>query len=311
MNIHLIPNIVNDSVRVAEELPIGIQTMNIPVLWEKSNKGKGNVIAIIDSGCEVTHPELKDNIIGGVNFTRDDDGDPDIYTDYTGHGTHVAGIIAAQNNSRIIGIAPESKLLILKVIDHSDNGEYKSLIQAIQYAVSWRGINGEKVNIINLSIGGTIDDPGLSEVIDKSIQSDIILIAASGNYGDDIAETDEILYPAYYNKVIEIGSINQAYQVSRFSNSNNRIDFVAPGEKILSTYLGGTYAELSGTSMAAPHVTGLVSLLINHLNLNNSSYKYEKIYAYLLNSCEDLNLSKKLQGNGLIRIKDVSPDFSE
>lgn len=66
MNIHLIPNIVNDSVRVAEELPIGIQTMNIPVLWEKSNKGKGNVIAIIDSGCEVTHPELKDNIIGGL-----------------------------------------------------------------------------------------------------------------------------------------------------------------------------------------------------------------------------------------------------
>ncbi|MBG9597788.1 hypothetical protein ABE17_13135 [Bacillus mycoides] len=303
MNIHIFPNALSSTTQTAENISKGIQIMNIPILWQKSNKGKGNVIAVIDSGCEVTHPELKGNIIGGYNFTQDDNGDPNIYTDYIGHGTHVAGIIAAQNNNKVIGVAPESKLLILKVIDHSDNGEYKNLIKAIQYAVSWRGINGEKVSAINLSIGGSIDDPILSQAIETAIQSGIILIAASGNYGDGIAESNEILYPAYYNKVVEIGSVNQDYKISSFSNSNNRIDFVAPGEKILSTYLEGTYAELTGTSMAAPHVTGLVSLLINYLDLNNSPYKYEKIYTYLLNNCKDLNISEKLQGNGLIEIK--------
>lgn len=303
MNINILPNTLNNTVRTTEKISKGIEIMNIPALWGKSNKGKGNIIAVIDSGCETTHPELKNNIIGGYNFTQDDDGNPNIYTDYIGHGTHVAGIIAAQNNSKIIGIAPESKLLILKVIDSSDNGEYKNLIKAIRYASAWRGINGEQVSVINLSIGGSIDDPDLSQAVEEAIQAGIILIAASGNYGDDLAETDEILYPAYYNKVIEIGSINQNYKISSFSNSNNRVDFVAPGEKILSTYLGGTYAELTGTSMAAPHVTGLISLLINHLDLNNSPYRYEKIYAYLLKNCKSLSVSEKLQGNGLIQIK--------
>ncbi|WP_306008488.1 S8 family peptidase [Bacillus sp. MMSF_3353] len=303
MNIHILPNTLNNAIRTPEKISKGIEIMNIPAFWEKSNKGKGNIIAVIDSGCETTHPELKNNIIGGYNFTQDDDGNPNIYTDYIGHGTHVVGTIAAQNNSKIIGIAPESKLLILKVIDSSDNGEYKNLIKAIQYASAWRGINGEKVSVINLSIGGSIDDPDLSQAVEAAIQAGIILIAASGNYGDDLAETDEILYPAYYNKVIEIGSINQNYKISSFSNSNNRVDFVAPGEKILSTYLGGTYAELTGTSMAAPHVTGLISLLINHLDLNNSPYRYEKIYAYLLKNCKSLSVSEKLQGNGLIQIK--------
>lgn len=303
MNIHILPNTLNNTIRTTEKISKGIEIMNIPAFWGKSNKGKGNIIAVIDSGCETTHPELKNNIIGGYNFTQDDDGNPNIYTDYIGHGTHVAGIIAAQNNSKIIGIAPESKLLILKVIDNSDNGEYKNLIKAIQYASAWRGINGEKVSVINLSIGGSIDDLDLSQAVEAAIQAGIILIAASGNYGDDLAETDEILYPAYYNKVIEIGSINQNYKISSFSNSNNRVDFVTPGEKILSTYLGGTYAELTGTSMAAPHVTGLISLLINHLDLNNSPYRYEKIYAYLLKNCKSLSVSEKLQGNGLIQIK--------
>lgn len=121
--LRLIPYQVNEVVEVVSEMPEGINMIGAPKIWEKS-KGKGITVAILDTGCDITHPDLSERIIGGWNFTDDDNGNPDLYTDYNGHGTHVAGTIAAaQNNNGVIGVAPEASLLILKVLNKNGSGQ--------------------------------------------------------------------------------------------------------------------------------------------------------------------------------------------
>src|SRR3954452_8125469 len=106
--LRLIPYQVNEVVEVVSEAPKGIEMIEAPKIWENS-KGKGITVAILDTGCDVTHPDLSERIIGGRNFTDDDNGNPDVYTDYNGHGTHVSGTIAAvQNGTGVIGVAPEA-----------------------------------------------------------------------------------------------------------------------------------------------------------------------------------------------------------
>ncbi|MCY7735602.1 S8 family serine peptidase, partial [Bacillus safensis] len=115
--IRLIPYEVKANVMEAKETPESIQEIKAPELWSSGFKGKGITIAVLDTGCDTEHPDLKDQIIGGKNFTDDDDGDAENVKDYNGHGTHVAGTIAATDqNGGILGVAPEAKLLIVKVL---------------------------------------------------------------------------------------------------------------------------------------------------------------------------------------------------
>ena len=168
-----------------KKIPEGIEMIKAIDVWGISEKGKGIVIAIIDTGCEINHPDLKENIISGYNFTKDDNNNPNIYKDYRGHGTHVAGIIAASDNGKgIVGVAPESKLLILKVIDKNGIGSYENLIKAIEFSINWEGPNKEKVSIINISLGGSLPDKKLYTTIKRAKKKGIVLIAASGNEGD-------------------------------------------------------------------------------------------------------------------------------
>lgn len=125
-------------------IPMGVNMINAPILWRQGYKGEGITIAVIDSGCS-SHPDLKNNIIGGKNFTQEDDGNTDIFEDYKGHGTHVAGTIAG--NGHILGVAPNSKLLILKVLDKNGNGNMLNVVSAINYAIQ------QKVDIISMSLG--------------------------------------------------------------------------------------------------------------------------------------------------------------
>ncbi|OHY73349.1 S8 family peptidase [Priestia aryabhattai] len=273
-------------------------------IWKESKKGKDIITAVIDSGCTVQHPHLKDNIIGVYNFTIDDEGDLNNVTDYVGHGTHVSGIIAASSNKfGAVGVAPESKLLILKVIDKSGIGNYINLIRAIKYAMNWRGPNQEKVSIINLSLGGVNHSEELHETIKKARNEGIILVSASGNGGDGNYSTDERLFPGYYKEVIQVGSINLEGVPSYFSNSNLNLDFVAPGERILSTHIDNKYRELTGTSMAAPHISGLVALVLNLLKKENKELNFFSVYEFLLSKSKRLGFSSNQEGNGLVHLK--------
>lgn len=298
--LHLIPYQVNALVEVVSEVPEGIEMIEAPKIWEKS-KGKGITVAILDTGCDGTHPDLSERIIGGRNFTDDDNGNPDVYTDYNGHGTHVAGTIAAIHNDKgVIGVAPEASLLILKVLDKNGSGQYDWIINGINYAVE------QKVDIISMSLGGSEDVPELHQAIQNAVANQILVVCAAGNEGDGQDSSDEWAYPGSYNEVISVGAINLQRRSSEFSNSNNEVDLVAPGEGILSTFLNGKYAKLSGTSMATPHVSGALALIKEMANKNFERNLTEpELYAQLIKRTIPLGNSPKLEGNGLLYLTAV------
>lgn len=133
-----------------KEVPKGVELIQAPKMWNET-KGKGIKIAVLDTGCDLSHADLKDRITGGRNFTDDDNSDPTIFKDYNGHGTHVAGTIAAhENDAGVIGVAPEADLLIVKVLNKDGSGQYEWIINGIHYAIE------QNADIISMSLGGPI-----------------------------------------------------------------------------------------------------------------------------------------------------------
>lgn len=295
------PVSINSIHENAQKISKELDLLKVPELWNQNTKGEGVIIAIIDSGCDLNHQDLKENIIGGYNFTEDDT--PEIFTDYLGHGTHVAGIVAAADNELgIIGVAPKSKLLILKVIDQTEKGSYKNLIRAINYAINWTGPNNEKVSVINMSLGSTKHSEELYQTIKDAKKKGIVLVSAAGNGGDGLDTTFEISYPGFYKEVIQVGAIDSNCRPTKFSNTNVNIDFVAPGENILSTHLQNKYIELSGTSMAAPFVTGAVALILSMLKETDPIMIPYLVYSYLVVHAQKLGFSNAQEGYGLIQV---------
>ncbi|MEH7887191.1 S8 family peptidase [Bacillus sp. JJ1609] len=293
--VRVIPYKVIEENEEINEVPKGVELIQAPQIWNET-KGKGITVAILDTGCEISHPDLKDRIIGGRNFTDDDRSNPDLYSDYNGHGTHVAGTIAASENlAGVIGAAPEASLLIVKVLNKAGSGKYEWIIKGIHHAIE------QKADIISMSLGGPSDVPELHAAIQAAVENNILVVCAAGNEGDGDDSTNEFAYPGCYNEVISVGAINLERGSSDFTNSNNEIDLVAPGEGILSTYLNGKYATLSGTSMAAPHVSGALALIKTYANKHFDRPLTEpELYAQLIRRTVPLGNSPKLEGNGLV-----------
>lgn len=293
--VQLFPYELVDQLETVNEIPKGVEIIQAPEIWPET-KGKGITVAVLDTGCDTDHPDLMDRIIGGYNFTKDDGGDSLKFEDYNGHGTHVAGTIAATlNNSGVVGVAPEANLLILKVLGKNGSGQYAWIIKAIQYAID------QKVDIISMSLGGPNDVKALHDVIIEAVNQKILVVCAAGNDGDGKDSTDEFGYPGFYNEVISVGAVNLERKSSGFTNSNNQVDLVAPGEKIISTYLNGTYATLSGTSMATPHVSGALALL---KVISNAAFERDltvpELYSQLIKRTVPLGNSPNIEGNGLV-----------
>lgn len=268
----------------AEEIPANIREIGAEAKWSKGFTGKGVVIAVLDTGCDVNHPDFQDQIIGGYNFTSDDGGDIQIIRDRNGHGTHVAGIIAAKKNGTgVIGVAPDAKLLILKVLNNEGNGSILSLIEAIHYAVDWRGPDNEKVTAISLSLGSRQPNDKLHDAVKRAVRHDIAVVVASGNDGDGKVDTNEYRYPGAYQEVISVGALN-GKEIADFTNTNENIDLYAPGVKVLSTHIDGDFASLSGTSMAAPHVAGAIALLKEEFqHLTNENPTEAEVFSMVMN----------------------------
>lgn len=245
--------------------PPGVSLIGAQRIWPET-KGINTVVAVVDTGIDYTHHDLKNNVIGGESFVL---GEPD-FMDHNGHGTHVAGTIAA--NGAILGVAPETKLLGIKVLNQFGVGSISSIVQGLSWARKWRGENGEKVNVINMSLGSSLPNSSIRNEIKKAVQEGITVVCAAGNEGDGKPDTVEISYPAYYEETIAVGAIDLETGIANFSNSNDRIDVVAPGVDTYSTYPGGRYVELSGTSMASPHIAGAVALIYSRYLLKFSSY---------------------------------------
>jgi len=140
----LIPFTIQSVLKDTKIIPPGIELISAPIAWEHGYSGNGSVIAVLDTGCDSNHFELKNQIIDGYNFTTDDQGDPKNIMDYNGHGTHVCGTICAEENDKgVIGVAPKAKLLVLKVLSGQGYGETKWVTDGIRYAANWRGPDGE------------------------------------------------------------------------------------------------------------------------------------------------------------------------
>ena len=298
--VKLIPYVMNRGVKNLGKKSYGVSMIQAKNMWSEASRGEGVNIAVIDSGCDIDHESLKDNIVFVRNFTDEDKKNPNIVVDRVGHGTHVAGIIAANgDNKTIVGVAPWANLYILKAIDKTGSGKVSWVINAINYAVE------KKVDIISMSLGMPNDDPKLEKAIKNAINNNILVVCAAGNEGDGNANDFEYSYPASYVDVISVGAVDKRGVPASFSNSNLVVDLVAPGVDIVSTYPNNQFAILSGTSMAAPHVTGSLALLKNWSREEfQRDLTQEEIYAQLIKYTKNLGYPRTVQGNGLVYLKD-------
>jgi subtilisin family serine protease len=216
--------------------------------------GKNKVkVAVVDTGIDTSHPELKNKITYNYNVMNPlKKGAPDL------HGTHVAGIIAAEKNNEVggYGVNPNVSILSIDVFNRSMFSSDYTVAEGILEAVK------QKAQVINLSLGSTYASPIIEDAINKAIEANITVVAAAGNSGANMLE-----YPASFNGVISVGATNSENKLADFSTYGPAVDVVAPGEDIYSSAFdvdkGATYMELDGTSMASPVVAGTVSLLLS------------------------------------------------
>ncbi|CAM3994187.1 S8 family serine peptidase [Paenibacillus alkaliterrae] len=209
--------------------------------------GEGIKVALLDTGIDKESPELR--IAGGVSFVPEESD----YDDYNGHGTAVSGIVSAiQDNKGLIGVAPNVDLYAVKVLNTEGIGTYSQVIQGIDWAID------QRMNVISMSFGGKADSLALQQAIAAADSQGLLIVAAAGNEGSG-EETE--LYPARYSEVLSVGAVNEGNQRASFSSTGSQLDLVAPGAIILTTGLNGESVIQSGTSMAAPHVTGAAAAL--------------------------------------------------
>lgn len=215
--------------------------------WDKTS-GKPEVkVAVLDTGIEKTHPDLEGKIIGEKNFTDNTD-----LGDHDGHGTLVAGIIAATGNnlSGIAGVSYGTSILNVKVLNDEGIGTYADVIDGIIWATD----NGAKV--INLSLGGSSDMQLMEEAVNYAYNKGSLLVAAVGNNG-----TNSVMYPANYENVLSVSATDDADMKLITSNYGTSVKVAAPGDKIYSTYKNNSYSYASGTSMAAAFTSGVAALV--------------------------------------------------
>lgn len=266
----------------AQTLPTGVDRIDAEQTATHTNKGTGVNVAVIDTGIDLTHPDLKANIVGGKNCSTGKS-----YNDGNGHGSHVSGTIAAANNTEgVVGVAPEAKLWAVRVLNNAGSGTWSSVICGIDFVTSKAPANGGPITVANMSLGGTGSDDGncgntnndaLHQAICRSVAAGVTYVVAAGNETDNAANH----VPAAYDEVITVSALSdsdgkpggtggapscrtgeQDDYFATFSNFGADVDIAAPGVCIYSTWKGGGYNTISGTSMASPHVAGAAALYI-------------------------------------------------
>ena len=247
------------STQPAEVLEWGVDRIDADLTWAVS-RGVGVKVAIIDTGIDKDHADLVDNLKGGVNFVSKSPAkpaDPNKWDDDNGHGTHVAGIVAARDNEvGVVGVAPEAQLWAVKVLNRNGSGYISDVIAGINWAVD----NG--MQVVNMSLGSGSDVAAMHDAVDAAYAAGVVLVAAAGNSGDGNGATNEVSYPARYSSVIAVAATASDDSTPSWSSEGAEVELAAPGVSIRSTWNDGLYNTISGTSMASPHVAGAVALVL-------------------------------------------------
>lgn len=276
----------------------GITAFDLPSVWSKS-KGEGVKVAVLDTGVDLDHPDLAQNILPGYNFIEPGNRP----WDDNQHGTHVAGIIAAANNQiGMVGVAPEAKIIPVKVLNRNGNGSLVEVAKGIRWAV-----DEGKADLICMSLGSPNPAQEVRKAIQHALSKGVVCFVAAGNAG----VTKEVYYPANYPETIAIGSIDENLCRSGFSNTGANLDFMAPGGRIFSTVPDNWYAVLSGTSMATPFAAGVAALVLSYVRSRGCGTKlgtnedYIKVFREHTVPVTNKDLKDKMfyQGFGIIEPK--------
>lgn len=227
-----------------------ITAFDLPNAW-RFTQGEDVVIAVLDTGCDLDHPDLQGNLLPGKNFIKR--GKPP--EDGNGHGTHITGTLVAENNDiGMVGVCPLAKVRPIKVLDDKGNGNLLNVAKGIRWAVE------QGVDIITMSLGAPMKVQQVRKAIQYAASKGVPTFVAAGNAG----KTKEVFYPANYPETIAIGAIDENMNRAKFSNTGDNLDFMAPGVDIFSTVPDDWYATLSGTSMACPFAVGVAALVLSY-----------------------------------------------
>ena len=276
----------------AQTLPWGIDRIDAEQVWS-TTKGDPIKVGVIDTGIDLNHPDLAANIKDGVStvwYTSS-------YNDDNGHGTHVAGIIAALDNTfGVVGVGPEIDLYAIKVLDRRGSGYLSDVIEGLDWAVA------HEMQVVNMSLGTSSDVQSLHDAVARVNAAGIVQVAAAGNSGGAVN------YPAAYPEVIAVSATDQNDVIASWSSRGPEVDLAAPGVNIYSTYKGSKYQTMSGTSMASPHVAGVAALVLSvpskceYLLDSMPGCSPAEVQKRLESTADDLGVSGKddLYGYGLV-----------
>lgn len=232
-----------------EVIDYGIIMSGAPLEWNET-KGEGVKIGVIDTGVDLKHIDLASGIMDAVSFV------PGVSSpqDDNGHGTHVCGIVGARKNGTgVIGVAPECELYIAKAFDKNGNSSFPAILKSIEWMIR------KGVNIINMSFSSQTGTQSYESILQKAHDYGITLICAAGNEGKHGRST--IGYPGKFSQTITVSAVDINRHTTDFSSYGYESEICAAGVDIYSTYPGGKYANLSGTSMATPIITGAAALI--------------------------------------------------
>jgi len=274
-----------------QTLEWGVDRIDAELAWAIS-RGAAIKVCVIDTGIDKDHPDLEANVKGGENFTvKGRKINPDAWDDDNGHGTHVAGIIAAvDNDTGVIGVAPGASLYAAKALDRAGVGYVSTLVAALEWAVD------NEMDVVNMSLGTSADIDALHDACEEARAAGLVLVASAGNEGDGNAETDDVSYPAAYDSVIAVAATDSLDDVPWWSSSGPEVELAAPGVDVRSTWKGGSYKTESGTSMAAPHVSGTAALVLAAVG----EISPNELRAWLATTAEDIGALDNVSGNGLV-----------
>jgi subtilisin len=276
-----------------ETIPWGIERVNAPDTQALGFDGNGIKVAIIDTGVDYNHPDLTANYLGGYDYVNSDSNPMDDHS----HGTHVAGtVLGIDNDIGVLGAAPNAGFYALKAADASGYVSYSDLIASIDWAVK------NNADVITMSLGGSYSS-SLKTACDNAYANGVVVVAAAGNSGGSV------IYPAGYDSVIAVAATDSNDNRASWSSYGSQVELSAPGVSIYSTMPGSSYGYKSGTSMATPHVTGVVALLLNtdvagtNLDLDNDGkWDPAEVRARLQETATDLGATGKdiYYGYGLV-----------
>ncbi|MBD2871599.1 S8 family peptidase [Paenibacillus sp. IB182493] len=241
---------VHKSAMVDRGIPWGVNQIKAPQAWSTTT-GLRVKVGVIDTGVDFSHPDLRQSLSRGINLLNRSM----LPHDDNGHGTHIAGTIAAANQPQgMIGVAPRALISPVKAFDHNGSAFVSDIILGIEWCIR------NRMDVINMSFGMKTKSKALLGAVINAYNAGVIIVASSGNDG----KRRSVDYPARYPQTISVGATNKLRRIAPFSNRGIYIDVYAPGDKIVSSWIRGKYNEMSGTSMATSHVSGAIALLLAH-----------------------------------------------